>query len=334
MGPRPTVGNLRRPSSEPTADVDRACFSGGCLGRVACRFLQDLVAVPHRPLLVSVNSMTRNNDSIIRTDAGGAFPVVAAALPVVANDMVGDDYWHMRLQAGDAHLAAVAGQFFHLRCPAGDAGTPFLRRPMSVYGVDANAGEIAFLYKVSGVGTTGLSRLTAGDTLDVMGPLGQGFTINPEWEHALIVARGVGIATMAPLADALRAAGVAMTAVCSYRHPDAAVGLDPFLRRGRVVTVFDSEGSSDIEGVRRLLVEMFDERPFDHVFTCGSARLIRLLQELSQELGYRGQAAVEQQMACALGMCHACVVDVRHGDLTRSERVCTTGPVFDLGSVL
>lgn len=293
-----------------------------------------LVAIPQSRLLPSPNSMSRNGISILQKRTGGPFSVVAAPLPVLANDMIGDDYWHIRLQAGDVQLAAVAGQFFHLRCPTTDAGVPFLRRPMSVYGVDENAGEIAFLYKVTGAGTTALSRLTAGDTLDVMGPLGQGFTTDPKWEHALILARGAGIATMGPLANALQADGVAMTAVCSYRHPDAAVGLAPFLQRGRVATVFDKDGSSDTEEVRRLLVEIFDQRPFDHVFTCGSARLVRLLQELSEELGFKGQVAVEQQMACALGMCHACVIDVRDGDLTRSVRVCTAGPVFDLGSVL
>ncbi|VAW06615.1 Dihydroorotate dehydrogenase electron transfer subunit [hydrothermal vent metagenome] len=278
--------------------------------------------------------MLQNTVSTRRNIGGTEFPILAAALPVVANDPVGDTYWHIRLKAATTHLSSRPGQFFQLRCPRSEAGDPFLRRPMSVYAVDTNVGEIAFLYKVTGIGTTGLSTLVPGDTLDVLGPLGVGFDINPEWDHVLVVARGVGLATMGPLARALHHNGVALTAICSYRTPEATIGLEPFELHGSVHTVYDTDGTSDIASVDSLIREEHARRSFSFAYTCGSKRIVSLLQDLSSQLGFGGEVALEQRMACGLGMCHSCVIDLRRGDTVESVRVCTRGPVFSLGDIV
>lgn len=265
------------------------------------------------------NSVSRKPNSVTSSD-----------LPVLSNKSVGDEYWHLRLKAPAGHLEATPGQFFHLACPDSDRGVPFLRRPMSVYQVDRVGGTIAFLYKVTGLGTYGLSKLTAADSLGVMGPLGVGFRIDPNWNHALIVARGVGLATMGPLAPELERASVAVTSICSYRNRQVAVALDVFRDHGEVYAVFDTDGSSEVRRVKEKIYEIHSARPIDAVFTCGSDRLVRLLRELVCEFEIPGQVAVEQQMACALGMCHACVVDNTQDGVTESVRVCTSGPVFDL----
>jgi len=243
---------------------------------------------------------------------------------------MGDAYWHLVLVAPPTHTAAVPGQFFHIACPSSAAGKPFLRRPMSVYSVDPDLGRISFLYKRTGVGTSGLSTLVANDRISVVGPLGVGFAINSEHDHTLIVARGVGLATMGPLAEALAAAGVAVTTVCSSRSPAAAIGTNVFEIHGDVISVYDSDGSSEMNGVRRLIEGIHHRRSIDAVYTCGSKRLADLLGDLARKHGFFGQVALEQQMACGLGMCHACVVDRLVDGAVESARVCTSGPVFGL----
>ncbi len=251
-------------------------------------------------------------------------------LSVISNEHVSDAYWHLVLAAPAVHTAAVPGQFFHIACPSSAAGEPFLRRPMSVHSLDAGLGRISFLYKVTGVGTSGLSTLVPTDRLSVVGPLGVGFSINADHDHALILARGVGLATMRPLAAALSAAGVAVTAVCSSRSPEAAMGPGVFDMYGDVISVSDSDGSSKVSEVRSLIEGIHDRRSINAVYTCGSRRLADLLRDLIKTHGFVGQVALEQQMACGLGMCHACVVD-RHVDgRIESARVCTVGPVFNL----
>ena len=98
---------------------------------------------------------------------------------------------------------------------------------MSVYGIGPEDERVEFLYHVKGLGTRALERLRAGESMTMIGPLGGGFTFSPDWKRILLVARGVGLATMAPLVPLAVRAGVAITAVLSARSPSD-------LMRGRV----------------------------------------------------------------------------------------------------
>lgn len=273
---------------------------------------------------------------------------------VIDNDDVGGGYWHLRVRGCAEHLKAQPGQFFHLQCPTGPLGPSYLRRPMSVYGADPSQDTIEFLYKVSGVGTSGLTTLCAGDRLNLLGPLGRGFSIPSSGGKILIAARGVGLATMGPLVERLVEAGSTVVAVCSYRSPDVVVGLAPFDVDGvDTILVFDSDGSSSIDEVSKRITAISAGAPFDRGYTCGSQRLARMLADLDCLASTLVEVALEQRMACGLGMCHACVVEVSveatHGADTNmekarsltngirqtdSKRVCCEGPVFDVSTVV
>jgi dihydroorotate dehydrogenase electron transfer subunit len=254
---------------------------------------------------------------------------------VVSNTPINTEYRHLVLRAAPPATAAAPGQFFQLLCPAPPGEAPFLRRPMSIYGADPTTGEIAFLYKVTGAGTLGLATLRPGDRLDVMGPLGRGFTLDPAWRSIVAVGRGAGLATLGPLAAAARAAGIAVTAVLSARRPDLVVSDALFRGYGAsVVAVTDAEGTSGPMHVERLLRRLIAEGSCDAFFTCGSARLLRVQQHLAREFALPGQAAMEQQMACGLGMCFCCVRGFNVGGEIVHKRVCWDGPVFDLMEAL
>ncbi|TVQ29739.1 MAG: dihydroorotate dehydrogenase electron transfer subunit [Geminicoccaceae bacterium] len=254
---------------------------------------------------------------------------------VRSNSAVNADYRLMRLSAPAGALAAEPGQFFHILCPATADGTPFLRRPMSVYHVDVAGEAIGFLYKVHGAGTRVLDALQPGATLDVLGPLGRGFTLDAAWRRIVLVGRGVGLATLAPLAVRAAAAGVGVTAVLSVRRPDLVMSVDLLSRCGADVhVVHDADGSSDVAAVGRLITQLLDQHPADAVFTCGSSRLLTLLQGIAKARGLYGEVALEQQMACGLSMCFCCVRAFKVGDEVEHRRVCWEGPVFDLQEAL
>jgi dihydroorotate dehydrogenase electron transfer subunit len=258
-------------------------------------------------------------------------PVVAEMAEVLAHHQVNAEYRHLVLRCGPQASFAAPGQFFQLLCPAPPGEAPFLRRPMSLYGADAAAGTVEFLYKVTGAGTRGLATLSPGDQLDIMGPLGRGFTLDPAWRYVVAVGRGAGLATLAPLAQAARARGIGVTALLSARRPDLMVSDALFQRQGaRVLTVTDLEGTSGPAHVERLLRGLIAEGRCDAFFTCGSARLLRVQQKLAREFGLPGQVALEQQMACGLGMCFCCVRDFHSEEGIVHKRVCWDGPVFDL----
>ena len=253
------------------------------------------------------------------------------ACRVVEHRWVNARYKYLRL-ACPAPLArtTVAGQFFQLACPVSENEAPFLRRPMSVYGIGPEDERIEFLYHVKGVGTRALERLREGEDLTMIGPLGAGFSFSPEWKRILLVARGVGLATMAPLVPMAARAGVAMTAVLSARTPGDLMRSE-FLQGAAadVHAVFDSDGSSALDKVEPLIAKILCEQRPDMVYTCGSNRLLELLQRL----GVKGEVALEQQMACAMGVCLSCVRLFNENGEKVFRRVCCEGPVFPLGAV-
>jgi dihydroorotate dehydrogenase electron transfer subunit len=263
----------------------------------------------------------------------GAFQpsVVAEGAVILSHEAVNGEYRHMRLACGPVAASAAPGQFFQLLCPAPPGEAPFLRRPMSVYGADPATGTVEFLYKVTGAGTRGLARLSVGERLDILGPLGRGFMLDSAWRHIVAVGRGAGLATLAPLAEAARARGIGVTAILSARRPELVVSEARFRAQGAtVLAVTEADGTSSPAYVERQLRALISAGRCDAFFTCGSARLLRLQQQLAREFGLPGQVALEQQMACGLGMCFCCVRDFQVGGKTLHKRVCWDGPVFDL----
>ncbi|HEX2566469.1 MAG TPA: dihydroorotate dehydrogenase electron transfer subunit, partial [Burkholderiales bacterium] len=224
----------------------------------------------------------------------------------------------------------LPGQFFQLACPVTASEHPFLRRPMSVYGIGPQDDRIDFLYHVKGTGTRALEGLRPGERLPIIGPLGRGFSFSPAWQRILLVARGVGLATMAPLVPLAARAGVAITAVLSARAPGDLMR-EEFLRgcEAEVHSVFDSDGSSAVDRVDALLAQLLRAQAPDMVYTCGSNRLLGLLQ--AHNVG--GEVALEQQMACAMGVCLSCVRLFNEGGAKVFRRVCCEGPVFPIAAV-
>lgn len=254
---------------------------------------------------------------------------------VVSHHPVNAEYNLLVLAAPAPACNAVAGQFFNLECPSDGLDQPFFRRPMSTYKADPVRGEVEFLYKVTGAGTRGLATLAEGDSMRILGPLGHGFTLDPAWTDIVILGRGVGLATLAPLAELAAARGIGVTAIISARGPEQVMSVDRFAALGASIEiVLDSDGSSAPDNVEALLRQLHAEGRADALFTCGSNRLMLLMQRLGAELTIPGQVAMEQHMACGLGMCFCCVRNFKVGDTIDSRRVCWDGPVFDLQEAL
>lgn len=262
-------------------------------------------------------------------------PLQSTASEVVFNRPVNGRYRHIAVAASDAHLAARPGQFFQLLCPGQGSGDHYLRRPMSVYRVDRAARRIEFLYKVTGTGTEGLAQLESGGRLEMFGPLGRGFHLDDSWKHVVLLARGVGLATLAPLAEAAVARGMAVSAILSAASADLVMSADYLRGVGADVTVVtDADGSAAPDRVEAHLRKLAAERGIGMIATCGSNRLLQLVQRLGRDLGIAGQVAMEEHMACGIGMCYCCVRPFKVGEKVEVRRVCIDGPVFDAGEAL
>lgn len=263
--------------------------------------------------------------------AANTGPISDCVTEVLSHVAVNDEYRHLVLRAGQPATLAEPGQFFHLLCPASGDDKPYLRRPMSTYRADPASGTVEFLYKVTGLGTRALTTLAPGDAFRILGPLGVGFHLDAAWRNIVVLGRGVGLATLAPLAEAAHARGIGVTAILSARRPDLVMSADRFAAIGaRVLPVLDSDGSSEPAKVAAILESLAVAGAADAIFTCGSNRLFRLAKDFAARHDIAGQVALEQQMACGLGMCFCCVRKFEVDGRLEDRRVCWDGPVFHL----
>ena len=214
------------------------------------------------------------------------------------------------------------GQFVEVRVD-GEPGV-MLRRPISVHDVDPDAGTLSLLVQVVGKGTRRLSQLAEGDRVNVVYPLGHGFTVDlPASSRALLVGGGAGIAPLFYLSKVLKAKGVDCTILLGGRTAELIPVRDEFRPYGTVCLSTD-DGSLGHNG---LVVEnpAFAEQ-YDIIYTCGPTPMMKAVARSAAERGIRCEVSLENMMACGVGACLCCVTDTDHGH----RCVCKDGPVFDI----
>jgi dihydroorotate dehydrogenase electron transfer subunit len=265
-----------------------------------------------------------------RPDPLPSVPAEELLAEVVSNDWVNPEYKHLIVNASDKALTTRPGQFFNILCPTPDDGDLWLRRPQSIYRIDRKNRRLEFLYKCVGRGTKGMARFAPGDMCNLVGPLGVGFSLRPEWKNIVVLGRGVGLATMGPISQLAAERGAKVTAILSARSPDLVMVDKIFFEVGDVIRVLDTDGTSDVKNVRTILEGLIGEGRADAFYTCGSNRLLFLMKDLGLKHGIPGQVAMEQIMACGLGPCYVCVRTFEVNGHKELRRVCVEGPVFDL----
>lgn len=249
-------------------------------------------------------------------------------LPVRAVDRPGPDYVVLKVSLPpELEPAAIRpGQFVEILVK--DSPTTFLRRPISVNFVDAGRRELWLLVHVVGDGTRALSRLEAGDALDCVLPLGNGFTL-PEAGAArrryLLAGGGVGTAPLLYLGKVLSEMGHIVTFLLGGRTAADVLQLDDFRRYGEVC-VTTNDGSL---GERGFVTQhsVLDGAAFDAVATCGPKPMMAAVARLATERDWPCEASLENLMACGLGACLCCVEKTADG---HNVCVCKEGPVFDI----
>ncbi len=246
---------------------------------------------------------------------------------VVSNAEVTPGAYLLWLEAPEIAAAAQPGQFVMVRC-----ANTLLRRPLSIHLVDSLTAskQIALLYAVVGKGTQWLAAVTEGDKVDLLGPLGNSFSILPDSSHLLLVSGGCGVAPLAFLAQKALAQGNKVTllqgaATAAKLHPEQL--LPP---RAKVVAATD-DGSAGQKGtVIDLLPDYLGKA--DQVFACGPTAMYQALlrQHQTRLKGRSIQVSLEVRMGCGIGACLGCTIKTKTG----LKHVCQDGPVFELSDVI
>lgn len=232
--------------------------------------------------------------------------------------------WLMRVHAADIARAARPGTFVMVSCS--DGHERLLRRPLSVH--CATGDDIWLLFNAVGPGTAWLARRQAGDTVHLLGPLGNGYHIAPGCDELLLVAGGMGVAPLAMLAQQGLELGKTVTLLLGART-ERLLCTSPMLPNGITITYVTEDGSrgekgrvTDVLGARRGVA--------DQVFACGPLAMYRSMAGQARSEGLPTLVSLEARMGCGFGVCYGCTVKTRHG----LKQACQDGPIFDLDDVL
>jgi dihydroorotate dehydrogenase electron transfer subunit len=242
----------------------------------------------------------------------------------------------MQVEAPGIAVAAQPGQFITVRC-----GSFTLRRPFSVHQVSSQ--EIALLFKVTGKGTLWLSQRQRGDKVDILGPLGNGFTIEPKSKNLLLVAGGIGIA---PLVFLMQYASsqhqitlIHGTSTAAQLYPFSFVGkkrskLSPLPNGVQFIPVTE-DGSIGRKGMATDILPDFLDWA-DQVYACGPVGMYKAMAEMSlraKRINFKlakCQVSLEVRMGCGFGACYGCTINTKKG----LKQVCRDGPVFELNNII
>ena len=272
---------------------------------------------------------------------------------VLHNLEVAPGYHRLTVNFPGESALPLPGQFYSVRCSA--STVPLLRRPFSVHR-QGEGKRVEFLYRVIGPGTSWLAERRAQDVLDVLGPLGNGFNLQEDVTHAVLVARGIGIAPLYALGEAFarRNPKVPLSVLMGARLKERLFYREELESLGSVHWYTD-DGSEGFHGkAAELLHHLLATGVLPTrctLYACGPDSMLRDLADLAAKQGLRGQVALETHMGCGFGACLSCAVPLKPRSLCQNTRwtkpalqwsedgravyslVCKDGPVYDLQEV-
>ncbi|MDO4987803.1 MAG: dihydroorotate dehydrogenase electron transfer subunit [Synergistes sp.] len=232
------------------------------------------------------------------------------------NKKIARDVFLMRLM-GDTGDISSPGQFVNIKI-----GGLYLRRPISV--CCATDGELTIIYKVVGRGTDAMSKMTAGESLNVLTGLGNGYDASLSGNKPLLVGGGVGVPPLYGLAKKLTAENKNVTAVLGFQQKDDIFGEKEFRQLGVKTYITTNDGSYGIKG---FVTDVMKGLHYTYFYACGPESMLRAVCGVSET---SGELSFERRMGCGFGACMGCSCMT----LTGSKRICKDGPVLKKEEIL
>ncbi len=237
------------------------------------------------------------------------------------------EIYSFTISCPEVAAAACPGQFVHIR-----AKGYTLRRPISICGIDKEKGTLRIVFEIRGEGTAEIAKLNKGDLIDMLAPLGHGFTVDPSYNKVILIGGGIGTPPMLPLAKAY---GDKAVAISGFRNASAVILQDDFRKTGAETILCTDDGSAGIHGfVTQPLKELAEKGGIDAVYACGPMPMLKGVAAICRENGIFCQISLEERMACGIGACLGCACRTLRNDEEYFAHVCKDGPVFNAEEVL
>ncbi|MDN4523486.1 dihydroorotate dehydrogenase electron transfer subunit [Fictibacillus fluitans] len=248
---------------------------------------------------------------------------------VISQKEIAHQIFELKVQGEVVAEMTSPGQFVHLR--VSDSFQPLLRRPISICDVDLSNRTLTMLYRKEGTGTALLSQKKEGETVDLLGPLGNGFPLDAitAGQTALLVGGGIGVPPLYYLAKELTKRGINITAVLGFQSERDAFYKEKFAELGEVF-ISTVDGSLGTKGFVTDVLNNEDIN-YDLLYSCGPTVMLKALE--AQVPDADGFFSLEERMGCGIGACFACVCHINGGEPSDYVKICSNGPVFPIGRV-
>lgn len=231
--------------------------------------------------------------------------------------------WDYVVEAPEIAKEAKIGQFLHIAC----GGGTLLRRPISICDVGENF--VRFAFQVKGEGTKLLAQRQVGDEIDIMGPLGNGFTTKPG-EKAVVIGGGIGVFPILRLARETDSA-----VFLGFRTKDMIVMEDDYNEANKNVTICTDDGSYGYDGFAiAAMGEYLLDNEVDVIYCCGPKPMLKAVKQIAEYRKIPCQLSLEERMGCGIGACLTCVCETTNAGMAKYKQVCSCGPVFDAKEVV
>lgn len=242
---------------------------------------------------------------------------------ILQQECIGTDIYSLWLDAPQIASQAKPGQFISVY--SNDSGR-VLPRPISICEIDREKGALRIVYRIAGKGTKEFSDMKAGETLDILGPLGNGFPMDViKGKRVFMMGGGIGVP---PMVQTAKEAEAEVTVIAGYRNSE--IFLKEELEQNGTLVIATEDGSVGTKGnVMDAIRENHLEA--DVIFACGPTPMLRAIKTYAEENGILCYISMEEKMACGVGACLACVCkskDVDHHSHVHNKRICKDGPVF------
>ncbi len=242
-------------------------------------------------------------------------------------------YVHLALAAPEVAREASPGQFVMVKPPW--SGEHVLRRPLSIYRRDLGSGALEVVFAVVGPVTARMASFRPHDFLDVLGPLGRGFSLPPGLRSALLVGGGYGAAPILFLAETLKLKGILPWVLLGASRAERLLASVELKRVSAGIVLCTEDGSAGRRGVvTDFLEETLERSGAKEIFAAGPMPMLAALAREAARLGVRAQLSVESFMACGTGVCWSCVVPAAVPGGSWPVRACREGPVFEAGALV
>lgn len=241
-----------------------------------------------------------------------------------------EDTFLMTIESPEIAASGKPGQFVNIRCGSPDT---YLRRPVSLCRIDRERGTFDIGVQIRGKGTEALSRMREKDPIDLMGPLGKGFSLHREDRRIAVVGGGIGVF---PLLQLLREhPAPERLALLGFRTRNQVVMEQDFRKESHALSIATDDGSYGTRGfVTDLLEQKLEEGQIDRVFICGPTPMMKRAVEICKARNIPCEVSLEQRMGCGIGACLVCACKARTNGDWDYAHVCKDGPVFDGYSIL